>query len=352
MVSGHLVGPGANLSFGDFLDSSFEGADLTNVDLSQAQLGGANLTLAHGLGINLSNAELFAAFLPESGWFGVVGTPKTLPAGWVLSDSSILKGLRSAEPSILSPTKVGLISKVNPGSWEEGTEFSFVWLLDGDKIANANTAEYLIQPSDYGHEITVKVTGSKKGHAAVSRTSKPALIEKGLFNQTPTPSIEGQLRVGKVVSVEVGQWDEGAQLNIKWLRDGVAVGAGLSYAVGVQDFKRLITVEVTATKLGYAGVVKSSSGAPVGLGHIITQLPKISGTVKSGTTVRCLTKPWVSGAKIKYQWLVNGAVIKGATSTSFKITPSLRGKKLSVKVTQSANGFSSAVRASAGIAVK
>ena len=56
--SGHLIGPGANLSGADLID-----ANLTNANLSDADLSGANLTNAILFGADLSGADLSGADL-------------------------------------------------------------------------------------------------------------------------------------------------------------------------------------------------------------------------------------------------------------------------------------------------
>jgi hypothetical protein len=54
-----------------------------------------------------------------------------------------------------------------------------------------------------------------------------------------------------------------------------------------------------------------------------------------------------SKVTLKYQWLANGAVIKGATRSTFKIGAAQRGKQLRVRVTATATGYTSASLTSA-----
>jgi hypothetical protein len=54
-----------------------------------------------------------------------------------------------------------------------------------------------------------------------------------------------------------------------------------------------------------------------------------------------------SKVTLKYQWLANGAVIKKATRSTFKIGTAQRGTQLSVKITAAATGYSSASATSA-----
>jgi len=69
LVSGYLIGPGANLT----------GADLSNLDLAGAVLRGTLLTSS-----NLTNADLSNANLEGLRSGTIVGTPSALPSEWTL----------------------------------------------------------------------------------------------------------------------------------------------------------------------------------------------------------------------------------------------------------------------------
>jgi len=72
---------------------------------------------------------------------------------------------------------------------------------------------------------------------------------------------------------------------------------------------------------------------------------KISGTAKVGHTLTAkvsgLSPSSESGAKYKYQWLRNGSAISGAKGKTYAVTSSDAGKKLSVQVTATKDGYSS-----------
>ncbi len=79
-----------------------------------------------------------------------------------------------------------------------------------------------------------------------------------------------------------------------------------------------------------------------------TPKPTISGSVSYGSTLRADPGSWgVPGATFRYQWLSSGAVIGGATSSTYTVSSIDIGKSLSVTVTASAPGFISATVASA-----
>ena len=67
--------------------------------------------------------------------------------------------------------------------------------------------------------------------------------------------------------------------------------------------------------------------------------PKVAGAKKVGSTLKAKAAAWVpDDAKVKYQWLVNGKVIKKATKAKLKLLEKFAGKKISVKVTATSPG--------------
>lgn len=67
--------------------------------------------------------------------------------------------------------------------------------------------------------------------------------------------------------------------------------------------------------------------------------PKITGTAKVGFTLTGSAGTWTPApATTKLQWLANGAPIAGATGSRLRIGPSLYGRRISLRVTATADG--------------
>lgn len=79
--------------------------------------------------------------------------------------------------------------------------------------------------------------------------------------------------------------------------------------------------------------------------------PTISGTLRVGTTLRATPGRWTAGTRLSYQWLRNGAAIKGATSNRYTITAADRGKRISVRVTGTLAGHTTTQLTSVGSAI-
>lgn len=85
VIKGYLIGPTANLSDADLSDANLTGANFTDTNLTNADLTGAKFISTNLAGANLTNADLIAVYSS-----GIVGTPKTLPTGWKLVNGYLI----------------------------------------------------------------------------------------------------------------------------------------------------------------------------------------------------------------------------------------------------------------------
>jgi len=67
--------------------------------------------------------------------------------------------------------------------------------------------------------------------------------------------------------------------------------------------------------------------------------PKISGTVKAGSTLKAKAGAWSPVPQLSYQWYVGDQSVEGAVAPSFKIPASAGGQKIFVLVTADAEGY-------------
>jgi hypothetical protein len=75
--------------------------------------------------------------------------------------------------------------------------------------------------------------------------------------------------------------------------------------------------------------------------------PSILGLVKVGKKLTVRAGSWGPvPVKLSYRWYANGKAIKGATKSSYKVVKSLKGKKITVKVTGSKAGYVTVTKAS------
>jgi hypothetical protein len=89
--------------------------------------------------------------------------------------AKVVRGsLTRATPTITGAAKVGSTLTANPGTWGPAPlTLRYQWYRSGIPITGANTATYTPGTADAARTLTVKVTGSKSGYTAISRTSAP-----------------------------------------------------------------------------------------------------------------------------------------------------------------------------------
>lgn len=76
-----------------------------------------------------------------------------------------------ATPTIAGTPRVGKTLTANPGAWLTGVTKTFQWFADSTPIDGATNTTYVIQQSDIGKRISVRVTGSKLGYTTLNKFS-------------------------------------------------------------------------------------------------------------------------------------------------------------------------------------
>jgi hypothetical protein len=118
------------------------------------------------------------------------------------------------------------------------------------------------------------------------------------------------------------------------------------------DLGKTMAVRVTGSKTGYTTASKTSaSTAAVAPGVLSAPTPTISGTRKVGYVLTAVPGTWGPGAVgLRYQWYRSGTAITGATAATYKLSVWDAGKVITVKVTGTKTGYTTATKTSAGTA--
>ncbi|PZG13393.1 hypothetical protein C1I95_23800 [Micromonospora craterilacus] len=113
---------------------------------------------------------------------------------------------------------------------------------------------------------------------------------------------------------------------------------------------------MTASRTGNtaASATSASTGAVAkGSAPKATKKPKITGTAKVGRTVKLSVGTWSpSATSYKYEWRLNGKIIKGATGKSLKLKSSMRNKRITVTVIAKRTGHLDGRATSASVLVR
>lgn len=250
------------------------------------------------------------------------------------------------------------------GSWGIGVRaaFNLQWLRDGKAVSGADRYFYTLTSADLGATIALRVTGSAPGYTSATVTTAglgpvtappkpPAPPSK--FTTIPTPKISGTAQVGKTLTAKPGTWaPTPTGLGYQWYRNGKAIAnaTGRTYQLPPATKGGTITVRVTATRAGYVTTTSKASKATkkVKAGTITAVKPKISGTVRVDHTLTAVPGAWKPATTtFSYQWYRNGSKIKGATKATYTLKSADKGKKISVKVTGRATGYTTKAKTSA-----
>ena len=249
-------------------------------------------------------------------------------------------------PTISGTARVGSTLSLSRGTWAPSSTvtYSYQWSASGVPIEGATASKFVPQAAQRGKTISVKVTGTLQyGETRTSAASKStAFVAYGKITGK-TPSVSGTSRSGKTVTASVGTWSpSGLTFSYTWLRNGKAISGATarSYVLTGSDYKKKISVRVKGSQPGYTSVTKTSSTRTISIGALVAPKPLISGPVAVSSKITATTVGWGPATVTKsYQWYANGKAISKAKYSTYTIPSSLKGKKISVKVTGKKSGF-------------
>lgn len=258
----------------------------------------------------------------------------------------LLKLTATPVPTISGKALVGSTLTAHPGRWAPApVALAYQWYRGTTEVAGATKAAYPVTTADAGAALRVAVTGTKTGYAPVTTTSKAsATVPRSLVAGTPT--ITGTAKVGATLTARPGTWSPASvKLSYQWFAGSSPVknATRAQFRPRATDLGKTISVRVTGAQAGYTTAARTSSAtASVVKGTLITKTPRITGTRKSGHTIRVNAGNWGPGAvKLSYQWYRGTTLMKGATSTGYRLTSRDKGKTVSVVVTGRKAGYAS-----------
>ena len=281
-------------------------------------------------------------------------------------DPSALLHLGKAFPAAGSVTISGLtvlgqqlVANLE-GTWEPApTAVSYQWLANGVAIRNATSSSYTLTSTDVGKVISVFISASAAVYTPEIVISDPtSLVLASLpFDSTSAPTIEGltvsgDAIMGRTLTATVSAWEPTpTTLTYQWLSNGATIrgATASSYVLKSADVGKRISVRVVGSRVGYSTTTLISvATSPVlsGIPFDSTSAPTIEGLTVSGDAImgRTLTatvSAWEpTPTTLTYQWLSNGATIRGATASSYVLKSADVGKRISVRVVGSRVGYS------------
>ncbi|WP_394280030.1 peptidoglycan DD-metalloendopeptidase family protein [Microbacterium sp.] len=185
-------------------------------------------------------------------------------------------------------------------------------------------------------------------------TASPTPTEQP-FTVAPQPQITGTARVGLTLTATTPDWSPVPAHTYQWLVDGVPVAdaVGPTWQVTAAAAGKRVTVAVTGTLPGYVTTtVTSEPTAAVVRGRLTAKQPAISGTPTVGRTLTVRAGDWgPAPVRVTYQWLRDGAVISGATASSYKATRADDGRVVAARVIVRKDAYHTASRTTSGVRI-
>jgi hypothetical protein len=105
-----------------------------------------------------------------------------------------------------------------------------------------------------------------------------------------------------------------------------------------------VQAAMTALIKGVAGLAQTPSQA---IKSVKAGTVKVTGKLTVGKKLTAKTAKWTKGTTFTYKWYAGSKAIKGATGKTLKLTKSLKGKKIKVRVVGSRAGYVAVAKTSA-----
>lgn len=181
----------------------------------------------------------------------------------------------------------------------------------------------------------------------INGSNAPAYMTAG------KPKISGTATVGSALTATTGKWkpsDSDTTFTYQWNREGAAIGGatGSTYVPVNADAGHSLTVSVTGDHYNFNDVTATSPATKVVTGGTLTTAtPQITGTPVRGSVLTAVPGTWGPGTvTLTYHWNRNGSKISGATAATYTVTKADAGTQLTVTVTGSETGFTTASQTS------
>lgn len=218
------------------------------------------------------------------------GKPLTVPSS---STFSVDAALKAEEDPVIGydgeDPQVGTELSVAPLTWNRGGVVeSYQWLRNGDAIGGATAPTFTTTVTDFGKEITVRVTGTLPSYTAGVVTSAPVLIGPGdAVVASAPPVITGTAAVGQRLSASAGSWPYRTSVTHQWLRNGSPIPGATSsrYTLTLDDANTQVSVRTTGTLTGRTPGTATSVAVAVPKARSTTVMSLSATKVKRGTKV-------------------------------------------------------------------
>jgi hypothetical protein len=237
-----------------------------------------------------------------------------------------------------------------PGTWMSNVTLECAWYVGGQPGPVATGTTFTPSADHLGKTVQLKVTGVRAGYTTVTTASAiTAPVRPPLVPGAPVPIISGTPKVGLPLTAQPGVWPGGITPTYQWLAGGAAItgATGTTFVPTAAQAGRTISVRATGVGDGFSPTPRTSlPTVAVAKGTLVGAVPRIGGTVRVGRTLTAKPGTWTAGTRFAYRWYANGTAIPRATTSRLSLIRTLKGKRITVKVTGTRTGYTTLSRTS------
>jgi outer membrane biosynthesis protein TonB len=262
----------------------------------------------------------------------------------------------------VTPNSAGTLEATVDGVTDPVT-YKYQWYRDNTAITGKTASSYALSSSDNGKVVWVRVTISRAAVGSTTYTTivrDSARIDYSIFiNEAASPYLSsGNPSVSGSIALYGMNFDTkdgdlaSPTFKYQWLRNGVAITGATNenYSFVAADYNTKVGVRVTVSSPGYASLIFTLTYSTV-IAKGVTSVPlvevvpsgvgRIKAQLESGTLTPATPTP-----SFTYQWYRDNpadatpaAKITGATSSTYTLTSSDRGRELTVQVVMKRTNF-------------
>ena len=254
-------------------------------------------------------------------------------AAVALSDVVAGSPVQLTRPQFASDPVVGSSLNASCSTTTTGAVLSYTWFADEVVIEGATDETLEIGPELLGSRITARIRATAPNrHTRVIDSATTYPVGEGTLTASP-PVVSGEPIIGSTLSVDPGEWPQGADLSIRWASHpgGRALGSEASVTLAEEDLGKTVSVTVTGSLAGYkTNTVSAGVADPVARGRASVTTPTITGQPEQGSMLTALASSPTPGAELGYVWFIDDDRVPDHSSSTLELDARHVGSRISV----------------------
>ncbi|WP_285240212.1 carboxypeptidase regulatory-like domain-containing protein [Pseudarthrobacter sp. MEB009] len=263
-------------------------------------------------------------------------------------------------PYVYGSAQAGQTLTVDPGAWGPApVALAYQWQRSKEgaqlqDIAGATATTYVPTAADAGYDIWAKVTGTKAGYSSYSETVHAGASGAEAVTASAPFTISGTPSAGNTLTVNHGTLSPVPDFGpyYDWFVNGVQDYRSnqRTFLLQTSDAGKKVTARLSVYDWPLQPYHGQAS-VTVAAGTLSAPVPTVSGTAKVGSVLTAVPGAWgPAPVTLAYQWFRAGVAVTGATSSAYTLAAADQGKAMTVRVTGSKAGFTTAAKTSAATA--